>query len=199
MFISIILLKNKDPQNPNNYWVVPSPLFVKHLNMRQKIFTNEPLKDIKVRFKEVHRALSSKLNATPFPVPEINQGHSWPMFRFRSTLGMKVWDQNKCKQKAKEFRDTETLIIMLLLLPLVILTDVAVHWKDREGRGTTGQKERMETKSSWKDMANNGIHLNCSQLSSWLAGDSGVNNSNPWPSTKSEGQFLVEFTYSLSI
>lgn len=37
-----------------------------------------------------------------------------------------VWDQD-VYQKAKEFIDTETLIIMLLLLPLFILSDVFVH------------------------------------------------------------------------
>lgn len=35
------------------------------------------------------------------------------------------------------------------------------------------------------------------QLSSWLVSESGVNNSNPWLSTKHENQFLLKFTYPL--
>lgn len=57
MIVSILLLRNKEPQNPNHYWVVTSSLFVKHLNMEHfklvKFFTSEPLKDKKIRFTEV--------------------------------------------------------------------------------------------------------------------------------------------------
>lgn len=162
---------------------------------KAKILTNEPLNyTYKTRFKDVliYGTFFPKLKAT-FPKPETKVtagqclGSDQPLEQ-KSEIKM-------CSRKAKEFRDTETLIIMLLLLPLSILSDVFVHWGGWEGTGATRQKKRMETKSSWKDMSNNCTHHSCSQLSSWLAADSGVNNSNPWPSTKSEDQFLVEFTH----
>jgi hypothetical protein len=64
------------------------------------------------------------------------------------------------------------------------------------------KRQQQTEKKGWtqkklKDMENNCIHQSHSQLSSWLVGDSGVNNSNPWLSTKSENQFLVEFTHPL--
>lgn len=42
------------------------------------------------------------------------------------------------------------------------------------------------------------VAISHSQLSSWLVSESGVNNSNPWLSTKSKKQFLVEFTHPLT-
>lgn len=48
-----------------------------------------------------------------------------------------------CKEKVKEFRDTETLIIMLLLLSLVILSDVFVT-KETERRDRNNRTEEKD-------------------------------------------------------
>lgn len=58
------------------------------------------------------------------------------------------------------------------------------------------KKKRSGDKMKSQDMETT-VAISQSQLSSWLVGESGVNNSNPWLSTKSKKQFLVEFTHPL--
>lgn len=62
--------------------------------------------------------------------------------------------------------------------------------KKKEKRRRQGEVERAQGTTA---------SVRAVLLSSWLGGDSGVKNSNLWPSTKSENQFLVEFTHPLPI
>jgi hypothetical protein len=57
------------------------------------------------------------------------------------------------------------------------------------------RKKKNGSKMKLKRHGNNCTHPSISAKQ--LVGESGVNNSNPWLSTKYENQFLVEFTYPL--